>query len=224
MRIVEFVNSLEIGGTERQVVNLTRGLRDAGFDVELACFLAQGGLVDEVRRLRVPLHRVPDQQPAPSVRLEEPDRDRALSAPQPHRRGARQRLLSQRARGDGGVAGRDAGDHRLGARHGPHVDGGAAARAARGRLPRRRRGHQRARRWPAACATRAGTRSRPRHPQRHRAPAAAVGTPDLRRQLGHPGARAGHRRGVAHHPAQGHRGLHRRRRWWSPRTIPRRAS
>jgi len=59
MRIVEFVNSLEIGGTERQVVNLTRGLREAGFPVELACFLAQGGLLDEVSRLRVPLREYP---------------------------------------------------------------------------------------------------------------------------------------------------------------------
>jgi glycosyltransferase involved in cell wall biosynthesis len=59
MRIVEFVNSLDIGGTERQVVNLTRGLRAQGFPVELACFLAQGELAGEVERLRVPLHEYP---------------------------------------------------------------------------------------------------------------------------------------------------------------------
>ena len=58
-RIVQFVGSFDIGGTERQVWNLTRGLRDAGFDTRLACFRAAGSMEEEMRRLGVPITEHP---------------------------------------------------------------------------------------------------------------------------------------------------------------------
>jgi glycosyltransferase involved in cell wall biosynthesis len=58
-RVVQFVNNFDIGGTERQVVNLTRGLVNVGFDIRLACFRPAGGLEDEMRRLGVPIAEFP---------------------------------------------------------------------------------------------------------------------------------------------------------------------
>jgi glycosyltransferase involved in cell wall biosynthesis len=59
MRIVQFVNTFDIGGTERQVVNLTRGLRDAGVETHLACFSTRGGLCQEMHGLGVPISVYP---------------------------------------------------------------------------------------------------------------------------------------------------------------------
>ncbi|HVR28433.1 MAG TPA: glycosyltransferase [Thermoanaerobaculia bacterium] len=58
-RIVQFVGSFDIGGTERQVLNLTRGLRAAGLETHLACFRAEGGLAKEIGRLDVPVSEFP---------------------------------------------------------------------------------------------------------------------------------------------------------------------
>ena len=58
-RIVQFVNTFDIGGTERQVVNLTRGLCHAGFETHLACFKARGGLKDEIERIGAPIVEFP---------------------------------------------------------------------------------------------------------------------------------------------------------------------
>lgn len=47
--ILEFVTSFHVGGTERQFLNLVRGLRDGGeFDVHVASIRAEGALRDEV--------------------------------------------------------------------------------------------------------------------------------------------------------------------------------
>jgi glycosyltransferase involved in cell wall biosynthesis len=55
IRILHFVDSLHIGGAERQVVRLMRGLSDEGFALHLACFRAEGPLLDEVPRLAAPV-------------------------------------------------------------------------------------------------------------------------------------------------------------------------
>ena len=48
LRLLEFVTSFEIGGTERQVTNLVCGLDRARFRVHVACFLRQGAMLPEV--------------------------------------------------------------------------------------------------------------------------------------------------------------------------------
>jgi glycosyltransferase involved in cell wall biosynthesis len=58
-RIVQFVNTFDIGGTERQVVNLTRELGAAGFETYLGCFKNRGGLKAEIERIGVPIAEFP---------------------------------------------------------------------------------------------------------------------------------------------------------------------
>ncbi|HUP24291.1 MAG TPA: glycosyltransferase [Thermoanaerobaculia bacterium] len=59
MRILQFVNTFDIGGTERQVVNLTRALHHAGVETHLACLCAKGGLSEEIQRLGVAISEYP---------------------------------------------------------------------------------------------------------------------------------------------------------------------
>jgi hypothetical protein len=50
-RVLILVRSLSAGGAERQVVNLSRGLAEAGLAVSVLTFYPGGLLEDEVRRL-----------------------------------------------------------------------------------------------------------------------------------------------------------------------------
>jgi glycosyltransferase involved in cell wall biosynthesis len=49
LRVVLFIRSLDVGGTERQVVTLARGLRERGHDVTVAVLHRGGRLEQEVR-------------------------------------------------------------------------------------------------------------------------------------------------------------------------------
>jgi glycosyltransferase involved in cell wall biosynthesis len=58
--ILEFVTSFAVGGTERQFVNLVRGLRaDPELDVHVACFRAEGELQSELCGGDTPLREYP---------------------------------------------------------------------------------------------------------------------------------------------------------------------
>jgi glycosyltransferase involved in cell wall biosynthesis len=56
MRIVELVNSLEIGGAERMVADLARGLRRAGHDVHVAALRGRGPLAEVLDESGVEWH------------------------------------------------------------------------------------------------------------------------------------------------------------------------
>jgi glycosyltransferase involved in cell wall biosynthesis len=55
IRLLKFVTVFAIGGTERHVVNLARGLDPSRFELHLACFRRRGALLNEVDLNRVPL-------------------------------------------------------------------------------------------------------------------------------------------------------------------------
>ncbi len=55
IQVLEFVTSFHVGGTERQFVNLVRGLRGTPYRVHLACFRAQGELLEELRADGLPI-------------------------------------------------------------------------------------------------------------------------------------------------------------------------
>ena len=55
IEILEFANALAIGGTERQIVNLVRGVDQARFHVHVAVLAGGGPLLGEIDRTRVPL-------------------------------------------------------------------------------------------------------------------------------------------------------------------------
>jgi glycosyltransferase involved in cell wall biosynthesis len=60
MRVLAFVTDFNIGGTERQVVNLARGLERSGFELHLACFRRSGAFFGELdaRSVRVRHYRI----------------------------------------------------------------------------------------------------------------------------------------------------------------------
>lgn len=55
VRLVEFVTNFNIGGTERQVLNLAHGLDPSRFDLHMACLGRAGQLVSEVEAHRTRL-------------------------------------------------------------------------------------------------------------------------------------------------------------------------
>jgi len=55
MRLLKFVNVFDIGGTERQVVNLGQVLDPSKFQLHLACFERGGCYLSELEPLRLPL-------------------------------------------------------------------------------------------------------------------------------------------------------------------------
>src|SRR2546428_445 len=54
-RLLVFLTAFYIGGTERQVVNLARGLDRARFEPKLACLRRSGEFLDEVEAQQIPL-------------------------------------------------------------------------------------------------------------------------------------------------------------------------
>jgi L-malate glycosyltransferase len=54
IRLLNMLTSFQIGGTERQVVNLALGFDPSRFDLHLACLRNRGELLEEVARLPVP--------------------------------------------------------------------------------------------------------------------------------------------------------------------------
>ncbi len=55
IKILKFLTSFDIGGTERHVVNLLRGLDRTKFDVSMACLRKQGPFLKDVERLDIPV-------------------------------------------------------------------------------------------------------------------------------------------------------------------------
>jgi len=55
IKILKFLTSFDIGGTERHVVNLVRGLDRSKFDVSLACLRRQGPFLKDIERLDIPV-------------------------------------------------------------------------------------------------------------------------------------------------------------------------
>src|SRR5262245_50566996 len=55
VRVLELLTSFQIGGTERQVANLLRGLDTSRFDLHVACLRRFGELMHEIEALRVPV-------------------------------------------------------------------------------------------------------------------------------------------------------------------------
>src|SRR5580765_6047007 len=55
LNILEFVTLFGIGGTERQVLNLVRGLDQSRFGVEVACLKRFGALLPEMEATGVPI-------------------------------------------------------------------------------------------------------------------------------------------------------------------------
>jgi glycosyltransferase involved in cell wall biosynthesis len=55
IRVLKFLNHFGIGGTERQFVETANGLDASKFDVEIACFKAEGALLETVRP-ETPVH------------------------------------------------------------------------------------------------------------------------------------------------------------------------
>src|SRR6478672_10839949 len=54
IRLLKMITNFRIGGTERQVINLARGLDASRFDLHLASMSRSGELLDEVGTLEVP--------------------------------------------------------------------------------------------------------------------------------------------------------------------------
>jgi len=59
IRLVTFVNGFAMGGTERQVVNLSRAIDRTKFDIHLACFKSWGHYLEEIEACRVPIWEYP---------------------------------------------------------------------------------------------------------------------------------------------------------------------
>lgn len=59
VRLLEFLTFFYIGGTERQVVNLVRGLDRSRFDLHLACLGRRGQFLDEVESCEIPIAEYP---------------------------------------------------------------------------------------------------------------------------------------------------------------------
>src|SRR6185436_19026332 len=55
IRLLELLTSFQIGGTERQVANLVRGLDASCFDLHVACLRRIGELLEEIESLPAPL-------------------------------------------------------------------------------------------------------------------------------------------------------------------------
>ena len=55
VRLLEFLTVLGIGGTERQFVNLARGLDRSRFELHVGCLTRAGEFLNEIEALRVPL-------------------------------------------------------------------------------------------------------------------------------------------------------------------------
>ena len=54
IKLLKMLTSFNIGGTERQVVNLALGIDPASFDLHLACLRCTGALLGELKTLQVP--------------------------------------------------------------------------------------------------------------------------------------------------------------------------
>jgi L-malate glycosyltransferase len=55
VKLLKFLTSFDIGGTERHVVNLLRGLDRSKFDVTMACLRRQGPFLKDIERLDIPV-------------------------------------------------------------------------------------------------------------------------------------------------------------------------
>jgi glycosyltransferase involved in cell wall biosynthesis len=55
LRIMSFLTTFEVGGTERQCLNLALGLNERGFDVRFGCFRQAGRLRDELDARGIPI-------------------------------------------------------------------------------------------------------------------------------------------------------------------------
>jgi|SoiMethySBSTD1v2_1073268.scaffolds.fasta_scaffold36957_4 glycosyltransferase involved in cell wall biosynthesis len=55
VKVLELLTSFQIGGTERQVANLVRGLDSSRFDLRVACLRRFGELLGEIESLHVPV-------------------------------------------------------------------------------------------------------------------------------------------------------------------------
>jgi glycosyltransferase involved in cell wall biosynthesis len=55
IKLLKFVTLFEIGGTERQVVNLAKNLDRARFDVNMACLQRSGPFLKELEELNIPV-------------------------------------------------------------------------------------------------------------------------------------------------------------------------
>jgi glycosyltransferase involved in cell wall biosynthesis len=58
MRILFLVRSLGVGGAQRQLVAVARGLHGAGHDVSVAVFYSGGVFEDDLRSRAIPIHRL----------------------------------------------------------------------------------------------------------------------------------------------------------------------
>src|ERR1017187_1859323 len=54
IKLLQMLTNFHIGGTERQVANLARGIDASHFDLHLACLRNSGELLAELETLRVP--------------------------------------------------------------------------------------------------------------------------------------------------------------------------
>ena len=55
IRLLKFITDFNIGGTERQILNLVKGLDPARYDLEMACFRRTGPFFKEFAARRIPL-------------------------------------------------------------------------------------------------------------------------------------------------------------------------
>jgi glycosyltransferase involved in cell wall biosynthesis len=55
VKLLKFLHTFEIGGTERQVVTLARKLDPDKFDLSMACFYKMGPFLQDIERRRIPL-------------------------------------------------------------------------------------------------------------------------------------------------------------------------
>lgn len=70
--VLQFVDSFIVGGTERQFLNLVKALRGTEFRPHVACFRAEGEMLDEVRGMGLPFRewRIPSlRSPRAAARL-----------------------------------------------------------------------------------------------------------------------------------------------------------
>ncbi len=58
-RVLLFVTDFQIGGTERQVVNLARGLQASEFEPQVGCFRLRGAFLEELRESSVRIAEFP---------------------------------------------------------------------------------------------------------------------------------------------------------------------
>ncbi|HEY4555929.1 MAG TPA: glycosyltransferase, partial [Lysobacter sp.] len=58
-RVLVVTDEMEVGGSQRQIVNLLAGLDRARWQPELLYFRNRSFLVDEVERLGIPVHHLP---------------------------------------------------------------------------------------------------------------------------------------------------------------------